>query len=179
MTAPIRMPWLFAALSALCPPPLAAAGTEAGVEDELKAGFVLNFTMYTEWPAGVLGGHDLLICSVEPRALSGRLETLQGRTVSGRSIRVLVTSRPSEWNACQVLFIDADARHRPDAVPRALGLAPVLTVSDAPGFIQAGGMIGLKLRGGRIRFEINQGAARESGLVLSSQLLKLADTVLP
>lgn len=62
---------------------------------------------------------------------------------------------------------------------RALGQTPVLTVSDAPGFVQAGGMIGLKLRGGRIGFDINHGAARATGLVLSSQLLKLADEVRP
>jgi hypothetical protein len=54
-----------------------------------------------------------------------------------------------------------------------------LTISDTPGFVQAGGIIELKLRAGRIRFDINQGAARQVGLKLSSQLLKLADEVLP
>ncbi len=172
-------PWLLATLLLAWMLPAAPLRADAGVEDELKAGFVLNFTKYTEWPPGAANSHELLICGVEPQSLSGRLESLHERRLSGRVIRVLAPSRSSEWSGCQVLFIDADAHIRPETVLRMLGQAPVLTVSDAPGFAQAGGMIGLKLRAGRMRFEINQGAARAAGLVLSSQLLKLADTVLP
>lgn len=177
----IRLTWLWrlALLLLAGLPPATGLCAESGVEDKLKAGFLLNFTKYTEWPASDAHSHDLLICGIESQSLSGQLETLRGRRVAGRVIRVLAPARPSEWAGCQMLFIDVEARIRPETVLRMLGQAPVLTVSDAPGFIQAGGMIGLKLRGGRIRFEINQGAARESGLVLSSQLLKLADTVLP
>ena len=55
----------------------------------------------------------------------------------------------------------------------------MLTISDVPDFAAQGGMIGLKLRADRVRFDINQGASRRAGLVLSSQLLKLADEVTP
>jgi hypothetical protein len=53
----------------------------------------------------------------------------------------------------------------------------VLTVADRPGFLEEGGVIELKLSGGRVRFDINLAAAREAGLRLSSQLLQLADRV--
>jgi hypothetical protein len=159
---------------------LPGTGARAGssVEDNAKAGFILNFTKYTEWP-GAQAGSELLICSLRERPLSGKLEDLQGRQVQGRTIRVRTATRASDWLDCQVLFIADDEAQRIDTVLRNVGQHAVLTISDAPGFVQAGGIIGLKLRAGRIRFDINQGAARQAGLKLSSQLLKLADEVLP
>jgi hypothetical protein len=59
----------------------------------------------------------------------------------------------------------------------ALDKTSVLTVSDIPKFIQAGGMIQFIPEGSRIRFEINRTRAEESGLVLSSELLKVAAVV--
>lgn len=156
-----------------------AIRADTGAADDIKAGFILNFTKYTVWPVTALNGQDLLICGISERSLSGKLETLRGRRILGREIQVRVPTRPSEWASCQVLFIAVDERHRLETVLRELAQAPVLTVSDAPGFVEDGGMIGLKPRAGRLRFDINQGAARRAGLVLSSQLLKLADAVRP
>jgi len=158
--------------------PGTGARADSSAEDSAKAGFILNFTKYTEWPAAQAGS-ELLICSLSERPLSGKLEALQGRQVQGHTIRVRAPARSSEWRDCQVLFITEDEAQRVDMVLRNVGQHAVLTISDAPGFVQAGGSIGLKLRAGRIRFDINQGAARQAGLKLSSQLLKLADEVLP
>lgn len=165
-----------AALAAL----LAAVGAwaEDASEDSVKAGFLLNFAKYTEWPGGTPAGREFLVCSLGPRPLSGKLELLQGRPLQGREIRVRTAVRPSEWRDCQLLFVAADEAQRAGGVAEALAPHPVLTIGETPGFAQAGGIIGLKLRAGRVRFDINQGAARRAGLTLSSQLLKLADEVL-
>jgi hypothetical protein len=169
--------WLVVLLAATLLPGTGARA-ESSAEDSAKAGFILNFTKYTDWPAAQAGS-ELLICSLSERPLSGKLETLQGRQVQGRTIRVRAATRASEWRDCQVLFIAEDEEQRIDTVLRNVSQHAVLTISDAPGFVQAGGVIGLKLRAGRIRFDINQGATRQAGLRLSSQLLKLADDVLP
>lgn len=146
--------------------------------DSTKAGFIFNFIKYAEWPPATLPASHLTVCSVGDQPLSGKLEALHGRQAQGREIRVRTAVRQGEWRDCQVLFIAAAEAHRIDAVQRNVGAYPVLTVSDAPGFVQAGGIISLKLRDERIRFDINQGTARQAGLKLSSQLLKLADEVL-
>ncbi len=151
----------------------AAADTPA--EDNVKAGFILNFAKYTEWPAAALAGGDLRICGLGNPPLSGKLAQLQGRQVQGHEIQIRSLTRVEEGRDCHVLFVPASARG--EALPRALAQAPVLTVGDSEGFAQAGGIIGLKLRAGRIRFDINLAAARKAGLTLSSQLLKLADEV--
>lgn len=169
------MLWLVVALVALSPSG-ASAQAESLSEDGAKAGFIFNFTKYTEWPEV---DAELLVCGLGADVLSGKLESLQGRLVHGREIRVRGATLPGEWRDCEVLFIKADEARRVEAVLRNTAQRPVLTISDIPGFAQVGGIIGLKLRAGRIRFDINQGAARQAGLKLSSQLLKLADEVLP
>jgi len=146
-------------------------------EDGVKAGFILNFTKFTDWPANGPGNAPLLICSLGPRALSGSLEALQGRTAKGREVRVRASTRPSELHECQVLFIAADEEPRLEWVLQRVAKLPVLTISDAPDFIDAGGIIGLIIENGRVRFEINRAAARGNGLEISSQLLKLARRV--
>ena len=54
---------------------------------------------------------------------------------------------------------------------------PLLSVGDESDFLERGGIIALKLSGGRVRFDINLAVAREAGLRLSSQLLQLADRI--
>ncbi len=169
--------WLPALLAATLLPG-AGARADNALEDSAKAGFIFNFTKYVEWPSAQTGS-DLLICSLGDRPLSGKLDAVQGRQVQGRTIRVRAPTRFSEWRDCQVLFIADDEEQRIESVLRQVGQSAVLTISDAQGFAQAGGIIGLKLRAGRIRFDINHGAARQAGLKLGSPLLKLADEVLP
>lgn len=146
-------------------------------EDGVKAAFILNFTKFTDWPANGPGNDPLLICSLGPRALSGNLEALQGKTAKGREVRVRGATRPSELHECQVLFIAADEEPRVEWVLQRVAKLPVLTISDVPNFVHAGGMIGLFQENDRLRFDINLAAARQSNLALSSNLLKLARTV--
>ena len=149
------------------------------MEDSIKAGFIFNFAKYVEWPAKIVNDGKLRVCSLSSEPLSGNLVKLQGRVVQERVIQVYTSVASDEWRNCQVLFISADEPQRVETVLRAVAKAPVLTVSDRVDFTDYGGMIGLKLRIGRIRFNINQGAAHKAGLIISSQLLKLADEVLP
>jgi hypothetical protein len=59
----------------------------------------------------------------------------------------------------------------------AVSKLPVLTVSDMPEFIERGGMIQFVLVGGRVRFDVNLGSTENSGLGMSSELLKVAQRV--
>ena len=146
-------------------------------EDSVKAGFILNFTKFTDWPASGGASDPFLICSLGARALSGNLEALQGRTVKGREVRVRGATRPSELHECQLLFISAEEEPRLEGVLQRVARLPVLTISDVPNFVQAGGIIGLFSENNKLRFDINLAAARQNNLVMSSNLLKLARTV--
>jgi hypothetical protein len=146
-------------------------------EDRVKAGFIYNFIKYTQWPGLVGNGNELRVCSPATQPLSGELRQLQGRPAQGQTIAVELGVRPENWKTCHVLFIPQDEARQHAATLEAVARLPLLTVADSPDFIDAGGMIGLKRIAGRIRFDIHLVHARRAGLVLSSQLLKLADQV--
>jgi hypothetical protein len=53
----------------------------------------------------------------------------------------------------------------------------VLTVADADGFARSGGMVAFVRENNKLRFEINESAAKQAGLSVSSRLLSVARQV--
>lgn len=167
-------PWVACAWLTFAAPSMA----DATLEGSVKAGFIYNFVAFTDWPEGATPNQEIRICALTGQPLAGQLALLQDRQIRARTLRVRTGTRQDEWRACQVLFVSQQDIDRLDPILRSLGNAPVLTVSDIPDFIRAGGMIGMKQSAGRVRFDINLATARRAGLVLSSRLLSLADEVL-
>lgn len=155
------------------------AHAQAVSEDAVKAGFVFNFVKFTQWAVDREGeGRQLDICTPGALPLDGQFALLQGRTIGNRRIVLRPYVAAADWRSCQVLFMSEADALRVEYSLRSLGSAPVLTISDQPGFVQAGGMIGLRVEDNRVRFDVNLLAAQRAGLTLSSQMLKLAGQVL-
>jgi hypothetical protein len=76
---------------------------------------------------------------------------------------------------CQLVYIGENAEL--SEILLLLGEQPVLTVSDAAGFIEEGGIIQFILIQNKVRFRINVAAANAAGLNISSKLLSLAVSV--
>ena len=148
-------------------------------EAAVKAGFLINFVKFTQWPNAKEGDRSpLMICAVDPAPLEGQLMMLQGRAVGARSIEVRAQVPANEWKNCQVLFFSGSDTSRVDSIIRSLGNAPVLTIADVPDFVQVNGMIGMRLDDNRVRFDVHLGAAQRAGLQLNSQMVQLAGKVL-
>jgi hypothetical protein len=75
-----------------------------------------------------------------------------------------------------MIFISASVENADSILARARGES-ILTVGEAEGFTDAGGIIGFHVEKNRVRFGINLEAARIDRLQFRSQLLKLADVV--
>jgi hypothetical protein len=158
-------------------PRAAAADDPALVANKVKTAMLLNFTKYVEWPAAsfparatplVLGviGKDPLVAEIEG--------TLGGMTVERRVLVVRQFSEPVEARDCHMIFISASEKKRIPKFLEHFKNKPVLTVSDAEGFIEEGGIICLRKEANNIKFDINQKAAEKAGLKISSKLLQLA-----
>ena len=180
-----RHRWCAIGLVVLLGGPLVSAPARAQVLSEaaVKAGFVFNFIQFTQWPSATLNVKDgdrapLVVCATEVNPLDGQLALLNGRPVGARQIEVRTQVPASDWRACQVVFFSGSETARVEAAIRGLGTAPVLTLSDVPGFVQLNGMIGLRLDDSRMRFDVNLGAAQRAGLQLNSQMVNLAGKVL-
>jgi YfiR/HmsC-like len=159
---------------------LAAPALQAQVASEaaVKAGFVYNFIKFTQWP-GPREGAPIRLCAASALPLDGQLSLLQGRSVGSRLIDVRLATPPADWRLCDVLFLGEGDADRLPLMQQRVAHAPVLTLGDLPGFVDAGGMIGLRVEASRVRFDVHLGSAQQSGLVLNSQMLKLAGKVVP
>jgi hypothetical protein len=144
-------------------------------EYRLKAAFLYNFALFTEWPADT--GTTLNLCIVGTDPFGDEISGLQGKTVGRRSLAVLRKAAGQSVSGCHVLFVSASALA---GLPRLLDQIksqPVLTVADSPGAAQQGVALNMEVANSRVTFEANLRAARAAGLALSSKLLRLATEV--
>jgi hypothetical protein len=100
----------------------------------------------------------------------------EGSSVENHPLVVRSVEATARLDGCQVLFLSGTAPGRDTALKRASSL-PVLTVSDDEHFLDAGGIIQLRVVSNKVRFDVSLAAARSSGLHLSAQLLRLASNV--
>lgn len=152
----------------------AAAAAEPADPEWQKAEFVLNFAKFTQWPPGRLeaAGGRFRLCQLHgSEPLAQALGALQGRPVQGHPIEFRRLDSLGQASGCMLLFTSGKA-------PQLRGPDAVLTVGSGASFAQQGGMIGLTQDGERLRFEVNLGALQRAGIVLPSQVLSLASSVI-
>ena len=142
-------------------------------ETQVLAAFTLNFAKFTEWPQPRLAEGQFTLCQLGgSERLTQALQALQERTVQGLRIEFRRIDSGLEAARCMLLFA---ASLVPPPLPEG---AAVLTIGAEPGFAQHGGMIGFVRDGTRLRFEVNVGALRRAGLMVSSHVLSLATNVI-
>lgn len=170
---------LAAALLFLAVPPrtVQADIPQAG-EYQVKAAFILNFANYVDWPDGALSRDTITIGILGQDPFDGALDSLSGKTVGGRRVQIRRFDEPEEAAGTNILFIGASERRSMPRILRAVRGRPILTIGDSNGFATAGVMINLVVLRKRVCFEVNLTAAKRAGLLVSSQLLKLAREVI-
>ena len=163
----------------LAPPGQVLASAAQPSEYQVKAAMIYNMAKFVDWPEDSfpVGNAPFSICVLGNGPLGVALDALHGKTIKGRRVVVRHVSQVEEKGACPILVIGKSERSRLHALLRQLNQHGVLTIGDAPRFASAGGIVGFVELGGNITFEINLEAARQSGLKISSQLLKLAHIV--
>lgn len=160
--------WLLAAV--FCG---AAQAQEAPLEYQVKASYLYNFIRFITWPRDAFrDGDSLNLCVTGADRFGSALNSFAGESIDGHPIRVHRLSNAAEPRGvrCHVFFVSA-AQALPAALSPERG---TLTVGETRGFLERGGIINLVEVQGRIRFEINQKAAQQAGLAMSSRLLSLA-----
>jgi YfiR/HmsC-like len=148
---------------------------------QAEAGCLVNFPRFIEWPSGsfqspaapfVIGivgrnpfGLDLARLAWEASA--------RGRAIEVRQFRL-----GDDLHACQILFIGWPNQKIVMQILTSLEGSSVLTVSDASGFVNWGGMIEFTHQGEKVRFAVNDQVVKRAGIKASSNLLKLASQVI-
>jgi YfiR/HmsC-like len=150
-------------------------------EAAVKARMVLSLARFVQWPSAETGESGVLRLCVAARQaeVSGAFAALAGQVIAGRVVQVqllpLQAASPEGAN-CQVLFIHSSAERAVDVLAQTVRSA-TLTVGDAEGFLNRGGMVELMLVNDAIRFDIQLRTLRAAQLGMSSQVLRLARQV--
>ena len=157
---------------------MARLAGEGVPESRLKAALISKFPQFVEWPDSSVDGRATIdVCVATPDPFGSDLEELlTGERLNGRPLVVRHVSAAADVDGCHLLYLPSHGRGRHPLLGAAAN-HPVLTVSDAPNFLDNGGMVALRVVGGRLRFDIDAAAARQAGLRISSQLLRLALSV--
>ena len=151
-------------------------GAQRSLEYEVKAAFLYNFIQFVEWPVeSVRAGEPFRVCTLGDDPFAGVLDrTVAGDQVDGHPIGVEHLAPDASPARCQILFVPRSQSARTSAALRAIAAAPVLTVGESEGFLEAGGLVNLVVDAGKVRFDVNAEAAAARGLRISSKLLRVA-----
>ena len=145
-------------------------------EDTLKANYLIGFVDFLHWDRedknpiviGLIGDSNLereIQNLVEKKRASG----------SSRNFRIVVIQDVAEpLDSVDVLFLAEGTQAIWDnVIPTARDLG-ILTVGDATGFLESGGLIEFVIRKNRLRFALNLEASDDYRIGLSSKLARLA-----
>lgn len=159
-------------LLALLASPLAHA--QGPSEGAVKAAFLVKFGAYIGWSAGA---GPVTLCMVGRDVLGSALDdAASGQRIAGRPVQTRRMEAVTGASGCDIAFLTGSARQSVPAAVATLRGAPVLTVTDSR-WSNARGMIHFQIAQNRVRFHIDDRAAGESGLAMSSKLLGLALSV--
>jgi hypothetical protein len=157
---------------------LAAQGAHAQAsEDAVKAAFLPKFARYIELPAAAqpAEGQPYYLCVIG-RDPFGTLidqaaasETIDGHAVA---VRRFPNADIPAVTGCHLAFL-AGPEQQTTHMLAAMQHQPTLTITDTR-WGTPRGMIHFVVDGGRVRFHIDQAAAADRGITISSRLLALA-----
>ena len=154
------------------PPPLKPS------EYDVKAAYLLNFGRFvrSSGPQSSRTSFDICILGRDPMGSS--IDSLaSNESIDHLPIHIQRLPDVTEAKTCAVLFISSFEGDRIREDLAILSNAEVLTVSDAPEFLERGGMIQFVLVSDHVRFAVNLDAVSRAHLALSSELLRVASTV--
>lgn len=136
----------------------------------------LNVARFTRWPEDIFDSYypSINLCVIGDNVVQESFAGMEGKTIDGNVVQVLNRSRLRNLSQCQLLYISGLERNILIHVLFDLKDQPVLTVGDDRAFIRAGGMVGLEKLDGKMQLNINLPIVKQSGLVVSSRILKLA-----
>lgn len=143
----------------------------------LKAALLYRCLEFVQWPAANGPGQELTLGLLGTSGFTEAANSLAGRTVGDRTLRVKTLADLEDAPSCQIVFISSSEKRRIPQILEHLAPRPILTVSETPKFAQRGGMLNLQNNGPKVEMEVNPSAAQSARVRIHPKLLKLATAV--
>lgn len=146
-------------------------------EYRLKTAYLCRFAEFVTWPAHAPTG-IVTIGVVDYESYRAAIDAeFAGVAPEHRPCRVIPITSPAEAGGVHIVFVNTTDRDVLADYLEALVGKPVLVVTDVRAGARLGAAINFFTVDGKIRFAINQEAAEEAGLSISSRLLRLGRVV--
>lgn len=148
-------------------------------EASLKSAFIYNIASFSAWPADTLPANaPFVACVIGDTAVGPALErAVKGRMLAGRGISVVRVPPSAPLSSCHLVYVSEVSAEQGRQLVTTVHGAPVLSIVEIDGFAMPGSVARMFVERGKMRFEIDYGLAKHSGLQLSSRLLALASRV--
>ena len=178
-----KLRWaLAAALAATLAAGAAMAAESNPLESSVKAAYLSKFGNFVHWPASAFAApaSPVTLCVAGDDPFGETLDkAVSGQHIGARAIAVRRLKTVERNSGCQILFIGGSSVEPAAQALAAVRGTGVLTVTDADSDGGAAGIVRLVVKDNHVRFDIDDQAAAQSGLTISSELLKLALSVKP
>ncbi|WP_306607864.1 YfiR family protein [Azonexus sp.] len=163
---------LMVGLLSLLQAPWVYAGDE---ERKLEAVFIGRFASYIDWPDKDRERERFVITLLDDNPFGKLLDDLyRDKRIHNKPIELRYANKLEQVGETDVLFItlrNAAARLAATEFAHKNG---ILTISEAKGFAESGGIIQLDFVEQKTRIKINHAAAVKSGLKIGAPLLSIA-----
>ncbi|MCU6434965.1 YfiR family protein [Undibacterium sp. Jales W-56] len=146
-------------------------------EYALKAVYLNNFALFTEWPDETNEVLEFCVFGKDP---FGRfLENAAQKKIRGKAIHLRRAVQGADLKSCHLLFIPALEKENFSRIAPSISQQAILTVTETAqvGEKYPNVMIVIVQEGSNVMFDVNQSVAKTAGLSFSSKLLRLARNV--
>lgn len=166
-------------------------------EHQIKAAFLYNFALFTEWPEGKLAEpNTITIGLLGEHPFGDAFDPIKNKTVKDKQLTIknfgmFRKSFPQneagklefanyieQLRKCHVLFICDSERKNFKTILDAVKGYGVLTVGETEDFLDVNGIITFIPGTEKPVFEVNQKVCEQEGLKISSKVLRLARKVI-
>ena len=145
----------------------------------VEAAFLRNFAHYVTWPEHAFANDQSpwRVCVLGSDPFGAVLDdTLRGRKEQGRHFEIARADNLAELASCQIVFVAYRGSASRRTALAELKNRPVLTVGDAPDFLQEGGMIRFQVSD-HVEFGVNLDRTRSASLKIQTRMLEVAHEV--
>lgn len=150
---------------------------EALPEYTVKAAYLYNFALLTEWPPKESSG-AINMCLYRNHDFGATIEKLRTKNVDNRAIQVIYITEPEEARQCHMLVIGTLERYPMRQLMDAIADLPILTITDNVQLAESDMMIRILTENQHMIFQVNLGLAKRANINLSSRLLRVANKVI-
>jgi hypothetical protein len=169
-----------ALLVALCialAPAGVAVAEDQSLEYAVKAAFLYKFGLFVQWPGTAFSSPSapLNLCVAGEDPFGAMLDrAVSDQKIDGRAIVIRRLKSITRDAGCHILYLGDPRTARSSQLFDTVRGNSVLTVSDerVPG--TGAGIIHFVIKDNRVRFNIDDEAAAQNGLAISSKLMSLA-----